>query len=233
MQSFETFFGTKITCLFRRGTIDTNVIQATMIDDNYGLKDVPFKGGDVVLDLGAYIGTVSMLLASISKNLTIYAYEPLPENFELLSRNSRLNGFTNIFAYQLAVSHKKGKMKIYYGDIGTEIGRMHYFVGGPTDSSQRYVEVTTTTLEEIFSEHNIERCKLIKMNIEGNEANILKNCPYDVLKRIDYIVGQHHDITRKELLSCTRGLFEDMPHKYKTDTELGCFWFKRYHNELR
>jgi len=227
MQNFTTFFGTKITCLLRRGTIDFNVIQATTVDDNYDLKRIPFNDGDVALDLGAYMGGVSLLLASINKNLTIHAYEPIPENFELLSRNAKLNGFSNIFAYQLAISHKKGKMKIYYTDGATESGRVHHFVGGPTPSGQgRYVEVATTTLEEIFSEHGIERCKLIKTNIEGNEGTILKDCPYDVLKRTDYIVGQHHGVTRKELLSCTRGLFEDIPNRYNTDTELGVFWFK-------
>jgi len=228
MQNFTTFFGTKITCLLRRGTIDFNVIQATTVDDNYNLKRMPFNDGDVALDLGAYMGGVSLLLASlasINKNLTIHAYEPIPENFKLLNRNAKLNGFSNIFAHQLAISHKKGKMKIYYTDADTESGRVHHFTGGPTPG-KTYVEVATTTLEGIFSEHGIERCKLIKTNIEGNEANILKGCPDDVLKRIDYIVGQHHDVTRKELLLCTRGLFEDMPHKFNTDTELGVFWFK-------
>lgn len=229
MQNFTTFFDTKITCLLRRGTIDFNVIQATTVDDNYGLKKIPFNDGDVALDLGAYMGGVSLLLgslASINKNLTVYAYEPVPENFKLLERNIKLNGFLNVFAYQLAISHKKEKIKIYYADTDTESGRIHHFVGGTTPSGRRYVEVDTITLEEIFSEHKIERCKLIKTNIEGNEYNILKGCPDDVLKRIDHIVGQHHDTTRKELLSCTRGLFEDMPHKYNTDTNLGVFWFK-------
>ncbi len=225
-QNFTTFFGTKITCLLRRGTIDFNVIQATTVDDNYGLKRIPFDDRDVILDLGAYMGGVSLLLGSISKDLTIYAYEPVPENFKLLQRNIKLNGFSNVFPYQLAISHKKGKVKIYYGHSDTESGRVHYFVGG-TSGAEKYVEDPATTLEEIFSEHNIKRCKLIKTNIEGNELNILKNCPDDVLERVDNIVGQHHDVTRKELLSCTRGLFVDMPHKYNTDSQLGCFWFKR------
>jgi len=221
-------FGTKITCLLRRGTIDFNVIQATTVDDNYNLKGVSFNDGDVVLDLGAYMGGVSLLLASINKNLTVYAYEPLPENIELLNRNIKWNGFSNVFTHQRAISHKRGKMKIYYSDAATESGRVHHFTGGPTPSGSTpsYVEVDATTLEEIFSEHDIERCKLIKMNIEGNELNILKDCPCDVLKRIDYIVGQHHDVTRKELLLCTRGLFEDIPNKFNTDIKLGVFWFK-------
>jgi FkbM family methyltransferase len=228
-QDFVTFFGTKITCLLRRGTIDFNVIQATTVDDTYNLKRISFNDGDVALDLGAYMGGVSLLLgslASLNKNITVHAYEPVPENFELLSRNIKFNGFSNIFSHQLAISHKKGPMKIYYADLDTETGRVHHFVGGSTPSGQKYFEINATTIEEIFSENNIQRCKLIKTNIEGNEANILRGCPDDVLQRIDYIVGQHHDVTRKELLSCTRGLFEDIPNKYNTDVPLGVFWFK-------
>jgi len=228
-RDFTTFYGTKITCLLREGTIDFNVIQATSVDDNYELKRIVFNDGDVALDLGAYMGGVSLLLASLArlnKNLTVHAYEPIPENLELLCRNAKLNGFSNIIAHQQAISHKKGTLKIYYTPADTVSGQVHHFVGGSTPSGQNYIEVAATTLEEIFREHNIENCKLIKTNIEGNEANILRGCPDDVLKRIDYIVGQHHDATRKELLSCTRGLFEDIPIKYNTDTNLGVFLFK-------
>jgi len=228
VKDFTSFFGTKISCLLRRGTQDFDVINSIVVHDEYDLKAVPLNDGDVVLDLGAHIGGLSLLLASISKNLRIYAYEPLPENIRLLKRNAKLNGFSNIFAHQLAISHKKGKMKIYYGDAITEIGRVHYFIGRQTGSPcERYVEVDTTTLEEIFSEHGIERCKLIKSDMEGDESNVFKSCPYDVLKRIDYFVGEHHDATRKELLSCTRGLFEDVPCRWQTDTNVGHFWFRR------
>lgn len=227
MKDFTTFFGTRITSLLRRGTQDFNVIPAIAVYDEYNLKAVPFNDGDVVLDLGAHIGGASLLLASINRNLRIYAYEPLPENVNLLKRNAKLNGFSNIFAYQLAISDKKEKMKIYYGDAATEVGRIHYFIGRHRGTpSDRYVEVDTITLEEIFSEHNIERCKLIKSDMEGNESNILKSCPYDVLKRIDYFVGEHHDATRKELLSYTRGLFEDVPCSWQTDGDTGHFWFR-------
>jgi len=230
-QEFTTFLGTKITCLLRSGTIDFNVIHGCTVDDNYGLKGITFNDGDVAVDLGAYMGGVSLLLASLTqqnKKLTIYAYEPIPENFELLSRNANLNGFSNIIPHQLAVSHKKETVKIYYNDADTESGRVHHFVGGSTPSGQKYLEVTTTTLEEIFAEHRIERCKLIKTNIEGNEANIFGGCPLDVLERVDNIVGQHHDVTRKDLLACTRGLFEDMPVRFNSDAKIGDFWFKKY-----
>lgn len=223
-RKFTTFRGTRISCLLRRGTPDFNTIQSIAVQNEYNLKAIPLNDGDVVLDLGAYIGGASLLLASINKSLRIHSYEPIPENVRLLKRNAKLNGFSNISAHQLAISDKKGKMKIYYGL------RVHYFVGSWKPSSpehrDRYVEVDTTTLEEIFSEHDIERCKLIKSDIEGNEAKILKSCPYDVLKRIDYFVGEHHGATRKELLSNTRGVFEDVPCRGQTDSTFGHFWFK-------
>jgi len=228
MQDFTTFFGTKITCLLRQGTQDFNVINAITVCDEYNFKPIPFNDGDIVLDLGAHIGGASLLLASINKNMKIHAYEPLPENAELLERNAKLNGFSNIFVHQLAISGKKGKMKIYYGLLTTEVDRAHYFIGRwkglPAD---RYVEVDTITLEEIFREHSIGRCKLIKSDIEGDESTVLKPCPDDILKRIDYFVGEHHHILRKDLLLCMRGLFEDVPCPYQTDIDVGHFWFRR------
>jgi len=233
---FKTFFGTKFTGLLRRGTQDFDSINSIAVHDEYNFKAIPFNDGDVVLDLGAHIGGASLLLASLNRNLRIHAYEPLPENINLIKRSAKLNGFSNIFAHQLAISHKKEKTKIYYGVATTEIGRIHYFIGRPTGSpSDRYVEVDTTTLEEIFSEHHIERCKLIKSDIERDESSIFKLCPFEILKRIDYFVGEHHVTPRKELLRYTHGLFEDEPYPqdqhqpfppWWTDTDIGHFWFR-------
>jgi FkbM family methyltransferase len=232
-QKFSTCLDTEITCLLREGTIDFNVIHGCTVDDNYGLRNLAFKDGDVILDLGAYMGGVSLLLASFNKKLTVYAYEPMQENFDLLTRNAELNGLSNIIAHPLAISHKKGKVRLYYADITTKTGQIQHFVGNAANVTARdYTEVDATTLQEIFREHNIQRCKLIKTNIEGNECNILRECPDDVLKRVDHIIGQHHDATRKELLSCTRGLFEDMPHKFNSDSQLGLFWFKNVQTVL-
>ena len=49
------------------------------------------KNGDVVLEIGANIGYVSMFLAKyVGENGKVYALEPAPRNYEILKKNIKL-----------------------------------------------------------------------------------------------------------------------------------------------
>lgn len=50
-----------------------------------------FSDGDVLLDIGAYIG-VYTLYAAVTKGIRVIAVEPSAANFNNLSRNIQLNG---------------------------------------------------------------------------------------------------------------------------------------------
>ena len=227
-QKFDTCFKTTINCGLREGTADFNAVQSVAVQDEYNLKAISFEDGDVVIDIGAHIGSVSLLLASLDTRLEIYAYEPLPENVDLLRKNAVMNGFANIFPFLLAVGGKAGREKIHYGDEATESGRCHHFLGNAHGVPLKgFCEADVTTLEKIFLDNKIKKCKLVKLDAEGAELDILRACPLKVLRRIDYIVGEHHSVKREVVLKATRGLFVDVPCPWQTEVELGHFWFRR------
>jgi len=227
-KDFITCFGKKIVCGLREGTDDFDCVQAVAVEDEYNLKAIPFEDGDIVIDVGAHIGSVSLALATLDKKLKIYSYEPLPENIDLLKKNAFMNGCGNIFPFLLAVSNKIGKSKVYYMAESTEGGIKHHFIGNAYDFPKgAFYEVDTVTLEKIFLDNKIEKCKLVKLDPEGEELNILEACPPEILKKIDYIVGEHHFVKRDVILKATKGLFEDIACPWQTETELGHFWFKR------
>ena len=226
-REFITVFGKKIVCGLREGTADFDAVQAAAVQDEYNLKAISFEDGDIVIDVGAHIGSVSLALATIDKKLIIYAYEPLPENVDLLQKNAFMNGLANIFPFLLAVGGKEGKLKIHYGNEETESGRRHHFIGNPHFVPQRgFYEADTTTLEKIFLDNKIEKCKLVKLDPEGEELNILQACPPEILKKIEFLAGEHHFVKRDKILEATKGLFEDVPCPWQSDTELGHFWFR-------
>lgn len=226
-ETIITCFGKKIVVGLRRGTSDQGEVKMTMERDAYNFRAIPFKDDDVVIDIGAHIGGESLFLASLDQKLKIYAYEALPENVDLLQKNALQNGFSNIFPFLLAVGGKIGKRKIYYGDEDTEKGRPWHFGGNAYRIHRKeFYEVETITLEKIFLDNKIERCRLIKIDCEGCEYETLKNCPPEILKKVDYIVGEHHYNTRKEIFELTDGLFEDVPCPGQKDGEIGLFFFK-------
>jgi hypothetical protein len=53
-----------------------------------------------------------------------------------------------------------------------------------------YFVAESTTLSAIFAEQEIRRCKLLKIDIEGSEHEVLLNS--SCLSRVEYLVGEFH-----------------------------------------
>ena len=69
------------------------------------LKD--FGYGDVLYDIGANVGTYSLMAGA--RGAFVYAFEPLPVNYAELHANVALNGLSEtIYCYPIAVSNSDG-----------------------------------------------------------------------------------------------------------------------------
>src|SRR5262245_13382224 len=65
--------------------------------------------GDWVIDVGANIGYYTLLFAQkVGQRGRVFAFEPDPENFELLEHNVRQNGYDNVVLVNKAVAEKTG-----------------------------------------------------------------------------------------------------------------------------
>lgn len=158
--------------------------------DLYRVSDIVFEEGDVVIDIGAYIGLFSMALAKKHPDILIYAFEPVSINFRNMLRGIEANSIRNIRAFQLAVTADGRELEMLYS---------HSFMGGSTTleiqkeniSSAHLVEkVPSKTLDQIFAEFGIARCKLLKIDCEGSEYEIIYGTRS--LNRISHIRGEFH-----------------------------------------
>jgi Ni,Fe-hydrogenase I small subunit len=69
---------------------------------------------------------------------------------------------------------------------------VNYLLSG-IDKPETYVEVPTTTLQEIMDSNNLERIDFLKLECEGAESSILHSTPGDYLKRVKKIAMEFHD----------------------------------------
>jgi hypothetical protein len=67
----------------------------------------------VFLDIGANQGELTLIAARKAPRGRVYAFEPVPIWFELLSENVRLNSFTNVELVNLALSDREGEQVMY------------------------------------------------------------------------------------------------------------------------
>lgn len=135
-----------------------------------------FKEG-CVLDIGAHFGTVTVPLARQNPQYTVHAFEPQPLIYYQLAGNIALNNLENVKAYNLALGHKKAKIKIDLPDYKTDknlgawtmdkMVREHSPEG--TGGGQT-VEVQMEALRNMTFDKPI---RLIKMDVEGMEDKII------------------------------------------------------------
>jgi len=128
------------------------------------------KPGNTVVDIGAHIGTYTLVAArKVGPTGKVYAFEPLPKNFSLLKKNIEVNGYQNVVLINKAVSDKNGTAKLFLSNENNN-GDQRIF---NTSDYRKAIAVKTTSLDSFFGKSN-ECVNVIKMDIQGAEVNALK-----------------------------------------------------------
>ena len=145
------------------------VVKEALFEDEYGFKKINFQDGDTVLDIGANIGCVSIFIAKMNPKVKIYAFEAHPTNYQSLLTNIRINGVKNVIPVNKAVYNKTGeKLSISLDEENT--GASSCF----TVRGEDIFEVDTISLDDILVEYEINELKMLKIDCEGAEFDIIE-----------------------------------------------------------
>ena len=123
----------------------------------------------IVVDIGAHIGLFTLLYAPVAKK--IYALEPHPECYKCLVTNTK--DYKNVIPVEKALSTSDGKGKLYldvYGSGGHSLKKVSNVVS--------IVEVETVRWDTFLKEYNIKEVDLLKLHVEGLEAEIIQDMKY-------------------------------------------------------
>ena len=143
-------------------------------------QTIKLGDGDIAIDIGANLGWYSVLLNRISESGSlVFAFEPDPNNFELLEFNLTKNDCSNVKAFNKAASDKNETLSLYkYPEKNR--GR-HSLL--PHKEGQK-IDVSAVCLDEFLDPDLHSKVKFIKIDIEGYEfyalrgaIKILGNCP--------------------------------------------------------
>ena len=172
---------------------DMGLIQEIHAENTYQIQKGDISDNSVVIDIGAHIGVFSVLAAAQAENVTVYSFEPEPDNFQLLVRNTARNHLeSQVHPISLAVSNTSTPKKLVRS---TASDTAHSLMPGksPDDEIKDFVEVNCTTLLDIFRTYEIDKCDILKLDCEGEEYNILLNTPDEILAKVVKIVSEYHD----------------------------------------
>ena len=171
----------------RVNTYDRQALHEVWAQKEYEDEHFTIGPNDVVVDIGAHIGTFSVWAAKQATSGRVYAFEPNQENYRLLEENKQLNNLTNLHLFNLAVSNQVGEAVLFNSDHHS-LSHSFFEVGAPNQTTVR-----TTSLAEILQANGIHRVNYLKIDAEGAEYLIVLNTPARALRRIDKIIIEYHD----------------------------------------
>jgi FkbM family methyltransferase len=150
------------------------------------------KSGDIVMDVGANIGYISMNAARlVGGSGRVYAFEPSDATYQHLLTNITLNGLSNIIPCQLAISDRVGTASF---NVATDAGLSRLDNTAGNDFGMVLAERTTVkvdTLENVWRTAIAGRnVKLIKMDIEGHEMSALRGGAALLKDGCEYVISE-------------------------------------------
>lgn len=136
--------------------------------DAVAVIDSLVLAGDTCIDIGANVGALTLALARrVGPSGKIFAFEPGPLTYPRLLRNIRLNPAIArcVVAERLGLSDTPGEL-LWSEEVGNP--------GNATLLGSSGVPVQVVTVDDYFGRLQLERIRLVKIDVEGMELEVLR-----------------------------------------------------------
>jgi FkbM family methyltransferase len=146
----------------------------------YFLDEVIFHDKDVIIDCGSNLGEVPLAIRSIFKcSLRVIAIEPDPLEFNCLIKN-----LTNRdLIYNEFISSESKLVQVKYDN---NFGDTSIITNEHTNIAGKIITTRSRTLDSIITPLKIESIKLLKIEVEGSEPEVLQGAT-EILKICKYV----------------------------------------------
>jgi FkbM family methyltransferase len=150
---------------------------------------------DTFIDVGSHVGWFSLLAArKVGKKGKVISIDPQPYNCERVMTNAMLNGFDNVLVVPTALGDANDFVTVAQQ---TARDKARFTLAGPgvNDTSVRYY-CPTTRLDTLLARLGVTSAKLMKLDVEGFERQVLAGAA-SALRSIDNIVVEVLPVTPK------------------------------------
>ena len=155
------------------------------------LSEKLMENGGVFIDVGANFGLYTCVL-SANRNVQAYSIEPNYMVMPALLKNVALNGRSNVTILNVALSNEIQFVGFRLQNL-SNLGLASFEVTNHSPFS-----VLSCPLEFIFKSQQIQTAELIKIDVEGNEFDVLMNFPFNKYQ-VKNILIEFNDLSSKSL----------------------------------
>lgn len=165
----------------------------------------------VFIDVGANIGTFTLVAARKASRGYVHAFEPSGHHFARLTRNVELNHFNNVTLNQKGLYDQPGEATLFLPSQTGEMnnsGAASLYTSEFAAATQISEAVVLVRLDDYVRERNIERVDIIKIDIEGAEIKALEGAR-ETLSRLRPLVFMELDRDNLARAGCPPGKILD------------------------
>lgn len=202
---FQTPRGAPVHVAIRAGTNDWNTANSCLGDnDEYRTRDLYLSG--TAIDIGGYLGTVTLGLLLDNPELHVICVEPLPENLDLIRANLDANGVADRCTL-IAGAVGVGEVSIKYRYTGSVNDLHHAFVGnaygGDAAGPHETVTYRAWSFRELVAEYDAP--SFVKIDCEGGLWAILHE-----MTDVPLIAGEAEPVPLPDGTTGSRALLESI-----------------------
>jgi FkbM family methyltransferase len=178
--------------------LEAGVLRDWALEENgiYWLSKLIEKDS-IILDIGANVGYYCLVWSKILNPLgKIFAFEPDPEMFFLLSKNIEQNPGANIECIPMAIQDDPDKLTINFNIYRTpaEPGTLNKGLSS-IENQNRFIgetiSINCTTCDKFIENKNINKVSLIKIDVEGSEFKVLSGARLLIERDKPIIIYEH------------------------------------------
>ena len=149
----------------------------------------------MVFDVGANVGHMSALFLTHFPEADIHAFEPVGSTFRKLQR--ALGHHTRVALHKVAASDTAGSATIRLFDDPTKNTLCSDLADSLRNNPAGLEKIEVCRLDAAISEFQVDHIDLLKIDVEGFEANVLRGCGESLKpERIRYIYFEFHRVNK-------------------------------------
>lgn len=161
-------------------------------DEERFLKRLALPADAVIMDVGANHGQFATLARRHFPDATIYSFEPNPSSFAKLRDSAKA---LNVIAIPMGCGDRPGTLQMFDSSVDAASG-LATFVPGVFEHEGKTpvaIEATLTTIDDFCAERRIDHIGLLKIDVEGFEANVLMGAQR-MLTRTDFVQFEFNEM---------------------------------------
>lgn len=168
---YETRLPQGFTMLWDKASVDMLALLRAEggWDENVRNALIKFlRPGQVLYDVGANAGYMSLSVAAAVPDARVYAFEPIPDLAQAIAASANANGFDRLEAFNAALSSCTSII-----DLHLTTHTIHASMVARAEGARR-LRVQAFALDELIAANALPPPHMIKIDVEGAEALVFE-----------------------------------------------------------